>query len=244
MLKMPGGSSGDSSLPLGSMSRRSWATFLWGDSRAVLNRVLYAMVRANDSSPFWLDIRGPADAPSEPGPVELGWIPPDRLFVTEEPAEARPQNAVGNLALATFVRSDEPPQVLTHLSDFLRLPPIAQEIVSRLERADACHVVAIANTDRVRRDYPTTVEEVRHVIEPFLAAPILPFMAATSPPGDGRWAFDFVIEVRAKDLTHWREGLLLVEKAPPDSGFVKGRRVPLPSVPDLARVLESSSKAP
>jgi hypothetical protein len=231
---MPGKDAETGSPSLSSLGRGPWATFIWGDPRTVLNRVLYAMVRANDTSPYWLDIRGSADAPSEPGPVELGWIPPDRLFLTGEPAEARPQNAVGNLALSTIVRGDEAPQDLSHLSDFLCLPPIAQEIVSRLNRTELCHVVAIANGDRVRRDYPTTVEGVRRVIEPFLAAPILPFFSATSPPGEGRWAFDFVFEVRAKNLAHWREGYLVPEKVPPDVEFAVGRRIPLGSMPQLA----------
>jgi hypothetical protein len=223
------------------MGRERWATFLWGDSRPVLNRVLYAMVRSNDPSPFWLDIRDPTDPPTEPGPVELGWIPHDRLFVVGEPSEARPQNAVGNLALTAFVRDDEPPQVLARLSDFLRLPPIVQEIVSRIDRVDASHAVAIANTDRVRQDYPTTVEGVRHVIEPFLAAPILPFLSATSTPGEGRWAFDFVFEVRAKDLAHWSEGSLIAEKAPSSAGFATGRAIPLSSVPDIVRAFRGPS---
>jgi hypothetical protein len=231
---MPGNDTGSGPPSLSALSRGPWATFLWGDPRSVINRVLYALVVANDSSPYWLDIRGPADTPSEPGPVELGWIPPDRLFLTGEPAEARPQNAIGNLALSSLVRGDESPQDLSHLSDFLRLPPIAQEIVSRLNRTEMCHVVAIANGDRVRRDYPTTIEGVRRVIEPFLAAPILPFFSATPPPGEGRWAFDFVFEVRAKSLAHWREGLLVPEKAPPGVGFAVGRPIPLRSLPQLA----------
>ena len=232
---MPGEGEETGPPSLSSLSRGPWATFLWGDPRSVLNRVLYAMVSANDASPYWLDIRGSADVPSEPGPVELGWIPPDRLFLTGEPAEARPQHAAGNLALSTIVRGDEPPQDLTHLSDFLRLPTIAQEIVSRLNRTEMCHVVAIANGDRVRRDYPTTIEGVRRVIEPFLAAPILPFFSATSPPGAGRWAFDFVFELRAKDLAHWTDGVLLPEKVPAGVEFTVGRPIPLRSLTQLAR---------
>jgi hypothetical protein len=197
------------------------------------------MVRANGPSPFWLEIRGPKDAPSEPGPVELGWIPRDRMFLTREVAEARPQNAVGNVALANIVRTDEPSRVLDHLTDFLRLPEIAQEIVSRLERTEPYHVVGIANGDRVRGDYPTTVEGVRHVIEPFLRVPILPFFSATSPPGEGRWACDFVFAVRARDLAGWREGVLAVEKCPEGTGFSQGLTVPLGSIPELAEVFGS-----
>jgi hypothetical protein len=225
---------------LSSLGRGSWATFLWGDSRPVLNRVLFAMVSANDSSPFWLDIRGPAHATSEPGPVELGWIARNRLFLTAEPSEARPQSAADLLTISSVIRADEPPQVLTQFTDFLRLPPIAQEIVSRVERTETCHAIAIANSDRVRRDYPTTVDGVRRVIDVFLAAPILPFFSATSPPGLGRWAFDFVFEVRAKGLPSWREGLLIPEKAPAESDFTVGRGVRLASIPEMVSAFRPS----
>ena len=218
---------------LSSLSRRAWATFLWGDSRPVLNRVLFAMVQANDSSPYWLDIRGPANVVSEPGPVELGWIPRDRLFVTGESSDARPQHSGSSPHLSSLVSSDEPPQELSKISDFLRLPPIAQEIVSRVERTQTCHVVAIANSDRVRSEYPMDVEGVRHVIEAFLAAPILPFFCATSPPGPGRWAFDFVFELRAKDLRSWRDGVLVPERAPAGTGFTVGEPIPLPSIAEV-----------
>lgn len=216
-----------------------WATFLWGDPRSVLNRVLYAMVRANDPAPFWLDIRGPDPAPAEPGPVELGWIAQERLFLTREPAEARPQNAPRSSALLNVVRSDEPEVVIARLSDFLRLPSIAQEVVSRLGASGGQHVVAIANSDRVRQDYPKTAEGVRPVIEAFLAGPVLPFFAATSPPGEGRWAFDFVFELRARDLAHWEDGLLIPEKVRPEGRFEVGRSIRLGSLPELREAFRS-----
>ena len=225
---------------LTALSRRPWATFVWGDSRPVLNRVLFAMVRANDSSPYWLDIRGPANVASEPGPVELGWISQDRLFLTGQPSDARPQHVGGNPQLLTLVSPEEPAPVLASISDFLRLPPIAQEIVSRVERTQTCHVVAIANSDRVRFEYPMNVQGVRRFIDAFLAAPILPFFCATSPPGPGRWAFDFVFEIRANDLTSWREGVLVPEKAPAGTGFPIGQPIPLPSIPEMSRAFRTS----
>ena len=221
------------------MGRGARSTYLWGESRSVLSRVLFAMVHANDPDPLWLEIRGPGDVPAEPGPVELGWIPEERLFVTREPAEARPQDALGNLALFNVVRSDEPKRVIARLSDFLRLPPIAQEVVGHSGPTDRHRVVGIANTDRVRADYPNTVEGVRPVIEAFLAGGVVPFMAAISHPGEGRWAFDFVFEVRAKDLAHWREGWLVPEKAHPESGFGVGRPIRLGAIPEFSKVFST-----
>ena len=227
------------SLELRSFGRPPSATFLWGGSRPVLLRVLYALVRANDPDFYWLDIRGPADPSAEPGPVELGWIPDSSLFLTREASEARPQDALGNLAMWTIVRSDEPETVLAQVSDFVRLPPIAQDILSRLGLDGRTRAVAIANSDRVREYYPTTPQGVRPVLDAFLGAQVLPFFAAQGTPGEGRWAFDYVFEVRARDVAHWKDGVLVPEKAPPGTGFRIGQGQSLASAPDIAWVFEN-----
>ena len=223
-------------LNLASFARPPSATFLWGESRPVILRVLYAMVRANDPEFYWLDIRGPMDSSEEPGPVELGWVPDSSLFLTGETSEARPQNAPANVAMWTIVRSDEPETVLARVSDFVRLPPIAQDILSRLGLDGRTRAVAIANSDRVRQYYPTTPEGVRPVLDAFLSAQVVPFFGAQGSPGEGRWAFDYVFEVRARDVAHWAEALLVPEKAPPRAGVPVGRPIPFTSLPDLAAI--------
>jgi hypothetical protein len=161
--------------------------------------------------------------------------------LAEEPSATQPQDAVANTALWSVVRADEPAASLTRLADFVRLPPIAQEIISRLELGEARHALAIANSDRVRSVYPNTVEGVRPIVESFLEAPLLPFFAAKGTPGPGRMAFDFVFEVRARDLAHWNEGTLLAEKAPRDTGVPVGVPIPLRNVSGLAKVFSSAT---
>jgi len=223
-------------LDLTALGRGRYGTFLWGESRPALNRVLFAMVRASDPEPLWLDIRPRHPEVEEPGPVELGWIPEDHLFLADEPEAARPQDAVANLALFTIVRPDESAASIARLSDFVRLPPIAQEIISRLGLGEPRHALAIANSDRVRAVYPATVEGVRPIVTSFLDAPLLPFFAAKGTPGPGRMAFEFVFELRAKDVAHWSDGSLFPEKAPSESGVRVGVPIPLTQISGLARV--------
>jgi hypothetical protein len=218
---------------LTAFSRPVGATFLWGNDRPTLLRVLYAIVHANDPEFHWLGIRERNEVPEVPGPVELGWIPETRLFLTREPTEAEPQDAVANLALWTIVRSDEPETVLARVSDFVRLPPIAQDILSRLGLDDRIHFVAVSNSDRVRRFYPVEPAGVRHVLEAFLNARVIPVFAAQGSPGEGRWAFDFVFEVRAESIARWWEGVLHCEKAPSGSPFRVGESTPLRSIPGI-----------
>ena len=90
-----------------------WPTFLYGDSRPVLLRVLYAMARANDRSPFWLQIRDESDAGTPSGPAELGWLDAHKLFCTDT-EQARPPHAVGRLPLLTVIRLDGSRVLVAH----------------------------------------------------------------------------------------------------------------------------------
>jgi len=219
-------------LDLPSLGRRGLSTFLWGPSRAAVNRVLYAMVHAADPEMLWLDL-SPRRSMEDPGPAELGWIPNDRLFRVEDPYLARPQDAVANLALTNVVRGDEPSSSLERVADFIRLPPIAQEIISRADPNGPPHAIAIANSDDVRPDYPHTVEGIRPIVAALAEAPLIPFIASQGTPGAGRMAFAYVFEVRVTDVARWREGSLVAEKAPADSGVRVGVPIPLETIPGI-----------
>jgi len=192
------------------------------------------MARAIDPAPLWLEIGSKQPEGDPPGPAELDWIQSDHLFLADEPAAARPQDAVANMALLNVVRSDESPTAIARLADFVRLPPITQEILSRLGQGEPRHALAIANTDRVRREYPTTVEGVRPFVEAFLDAPVIPIFSGQGTPGAGRMAFDFVFQVLARDVEHWSEGSLVPEKAPGVVDLRIGVPIPLANIPGLA----------
>lgn len=231
---MASGSRAGPAPDLRSITSRPSALFLWGDSRAVVNRVLFAMSHANDSGAYWLDIKGPRDESGEFDPLDLGWIPRNRRFVVEQPEQARPQDAPANSTLFSVIRPDEPPVALTKLDGFLRLPAVAQELISRSSGDVRPRVVAIANADRVRPYYPTRPSEVRTVLEPFLQASVHPFIGARAPPGDGRWAFEFVFEARATNASSWESGAIVCEKAPDGSAFRSGESTPLTAFPEIA----------
>src|SRR5271157_4063369 len=98
-----------------------YGTFLWGESRAVLHRVLYAAVRAIDPEPLWLELGPTGSGTEEPGPLELDWIPGDHVFLADEPAAARPQQEVAKVSLLNLVREDETQEAIGRLTNFLRL---------------------------------------------------------------------------------------------------------------------------
>ena len=236
------GSPPASSLDLAALGEGSSSTFLYGRSRAVVNRLLYAMARAIDPEPFWVDLApGALGRGDDAGPVELGWVPHERLFLTWDLAQARPQSAVGNAALLSMVRADDPSGSAARLADFVRLAPIAQEVISRVDVGVPRHALAVANSDRVRGDYSNTIDDVRPIVTQLLQAPLCPLFGSRGVPGPGRMAFRYVFEVRATDVAHWRDGTLVVEQAPRGAPTPSGREIRLTEIPGLENVFGAAN---
>jgi hypothetical protein len=228
---------------LGLLGRGPYGTMLYGPDRTVVLRVAYGFALANDPRPFWVDVRDPNDFLDPPGPVELGWIPDDHLFVVSR-SEAKPQDAISNLALWTVVRSDEPKAVIGGLMDFLRLPPPIQDLLSRFGGENHRPAFVVANGDRVRDYYPRNAHGVRAIVEAMVRGGVTPIFASLSPPGPGRLAFDLVLEVQAKDLAHWRQGTLRCEQAFDGAPFHANQSVPLDAIPAVTAALEGVAESP
>lgn len=234
--------SGSSPNPLVSARLRKgpYGVLLHGAPRTLLLRAAYAFSRANDPNFFWVDVRDANESVVPPGPVELGWIPADHLFVVSR-AEAQPREGVSDRTLWTVIRSDEPQSVVGGLTDFLRLPPALQGALSAYGHEDQRPLFVIANADRVRAHYPPTVQGVRTFVDSMIRAGVVPVFASVSPSGLSRFACDLVLEVRAPDLEHWREGTLRCEASFPGAPFQPGPAMRLDSIPSLEAALQGPS---
>jgi hypothetical protein len=182
------------------------------------------------AEPFWLDLREPEQAPEAGGPVALGWVPSDHLFVLAA-NDALPQHDIGNLALFSVIRSDEPESAIAALTDFLRLPAKVQEVLSAHGSDARPPALVISNSDRVRSAYPKDADGVRPILASMLRSGVVPIFIAAPPPGAGRMAFDVVFEVRCESLSQWAAGSLLCERAPAGLAFRAGDVLPLTAVP-------------
>jgi len=223
--------------PLRAVGKGPWGTFIYGTSRPLVQWLAQAMAAAYEPNPVWVDFRDADVGPDPSGPVALGAVPEDRLYVVTR-SEAKPGPAVTDRTLWTVIRSDEPKDTIAELTYFLRLPPRAQEIVSRAGGKAPRLALVVANSDRVRDFYPRYGQLIRALIDSTIRAHLLPFFASLPPTDPGYLSFDLVFEVRAKGLTEWREGTLRCEKAPADSEFVSGQTSPLGSLPELASLLD------
>jgi len=235
---MPGPSGTEAAPDLRALGGTGLGTFVYGPDRRTLLHVAFALAKVNDPNPYWIDLRG-AEREGEPGdPVGLGRIPDDHVYVVSE-TDARPEDAEANMALWTVVRSDEPKSLTTTFIDFLRLPRPVQEAVSRSKADGRRPVFVIANSDRVRSYYPAAAAGVRPIIDAMLRAGVIPIFAAVGPPGAGRWAFDFVFEIRADPGQDRRRGSLVCERAPPGLSVATGQVLPFASVPGLLQELDT-----
>jgi hypothetical protein len=195
------------------------------------------MAAACEPNPVWVDFRVVDTAPDESGPVACGVVPKDHLYVVTR-SEAKPGPALTDKSLWTVIRPDEPKETIQEFTDFLRIPPRAQEIVSGAGGQRRRLALVVANSDRVRDFYPHYAKLIRALVDTCVRANMLPIFASLPPTDPGYLAFDLVFEARAKGLAQWREGSLRCEKAPAGSEFVSGQTTPLGSLPELASLLD------
>jgi hypothetical protein len=210
--------------------------YVGGSSRAVVNSVAFALAETIDLTPFWLDVKDSKSASDGPDPASLGWIPPDRLFVSENGDGLEIDVEGAMKSLWTIVRADEPASVLSSLTDFLRLPELIQEILSATAPTGGPKALVAANSDRVAHLFPRTAEGLQRFLAT-LAASSLSIVAAHTGPGvPGRFGFSTVFRVDAASPADWMEGTIVCEKGIDQGPFAVGRSTRLSDVPGIARV--------
>lgn len=233
--RAPGGRQQDPPIrPAG--SPHPTTVFVGGDCRPVVNGVAFALAELLDLTPFWLDVRDPAAQTDGPDPGTTGWIPPDRLFVSEggKGLEATPLASTD--ALWTLVRADEPESVLTLLTDFLRLPEVIQEIVSTATANGGPKAVVAANSDRFAHLFPRTAAGLQRFLQTLEASSLSVIAAHTGRTGPGRFGFRTVFRVEVESPEKWMEGTITCEQGVDHGPFAVGRSNRLSDVPSIARV--------
>ena len=211
--------------------------FVGGTSRPVVNGVAFALAEMIDLTPFWLDVRDGKGSFDGPDPASTGWIPPDRLFVSEGGRGLEPEAPGTEQALWTIVRSDEPGSVLSHLTDFLRLPELIQEILSATGTDRDPKALVTANSDRVAHLFPRTAEGLQRFLRTLAASSLSIVAAHTGTVGPGRFGFATVFRLEVESPSNWSEGTIVCEQGIAQGPFAVGRANRLSDIPGIARVL-------
>lgn len=218
--------------------QRAVAIIVTGETRGLVNRVAFSMARSLDPAPFWLEI---VEHGEDPEPLRMGWVPTERLYVTERPEDLEPARAVGNLALWGVVRSDEPATLLAQLTDFVRLPPLVQEVLGRTTADSRLRAVAVGNADRIGPLFAQHPEEVAWLVDYLRTSSLCLILASTGYIGPSRTAFDCEFRVIGDSLERWKEATITCDRSRVAGTFSIGRPFPIRAIPGIDSLFEGPS---
>jgi len=208
----------------------SWATdgfapsaYLWGSSRPVVNLVLYAMAGRIDPEFAWLQVsdRGTPDAIDRL--LMEGWKRPrlDRVKMRAEEFLPRPEVSPSFIH-RLFEEDGDDGGEMERLRQFVTLPPLVQNVVSRHVPRRGAKVLAIPNADRLADLYSGRPFELESLLRVLEETSVSLLVGRSEGPGPLRQLFQYVMEVRVTDLESWPEGLLIIERAPSENAEFVG----------------------
>ncbi|MGA7476526.1 MAG: hypothetical protein WBW47_04825 [Thermoplasmata archaeon] len=213
------------------------SVLVYGPHRSLVNLTLFALATATNPEFEWVEIGEPKDDRPLFDPVQLGWIPEDRVWLVDHPDALRPDDLSANLSLSRTIRSDEPPEILAQITEFLRLPDRSQRILATRPPQGKPGVVAIANAHRVERNFAAS--RVPSILTVHRNAGFSVLVGYSEAPGTGRKLFDFVFHLDGADqnVADWRKNHLVCERGITSGPLRDSRPVLLDDVPILSGVL-------
>ncbi|MGP8078864.1 MAG: hypothetical protein ACLQD8_05495 [Thermoplasmata archaeon] len=204
-----------------------------------MNLVLFGLSEEANTKFHWCDVRDSGATASELDPKELGWIDPTRFWEVDRFEGLASDNAQANAAVFELVRSDEPPETLARLADFLRLPKTVRRILSEIDTSESPGLLAVANADRLASALPESV--LGPILEAFEGAGCSLFVGSANPLPSVRARFARVVRVEGNSPRFWQNAALVLETGSSVSSLRPGERTELAAVPFAARVLRRAN---
>lgn len=197
------------------------SVYLWGSSRPAVNLVLYAMAGRIDPEFAWLQVsdRGSPDAVDRL--LMESWQRPDRIAMRAE--EFLPRGKVDPSFMRRLFDDDGEEEMAERLRQFVTLPPLVQQMVSRHVPRRGTKVLAIPNADRLADLYAGRPFELETLLRVLEEASVSLLTGRSNGPGPLRQLFQYVMELRISELESWPEGLLIVEHAPSENADLTGQ---------------------
>jgi hypothetical protein len=214
-------------------------TLVYGPSRPLVTLLLYAL--ADDANPrfHWLDIRRESEPPATWDPGRLGWLEERRSWVADPVQGLSPDNARANAAIFHVIRSDEPPAVLSRLTDFLRLPPTIQEILGEMPAAGDSNLLAVANVDRISGSIPESA--LGPILAAFAWLRCALFVGHVGSPGAAAGRFTRVVRIDGSALDLWREARVYFERGDGPDATAGARGLSPEQLPFLERAFKRAA---
>jgi hypothetical protein len=188
------GSSAERASALASWPTHPVSAIVWGPTRDLNNVVAFALASDLDPAPFWLEIEAPETSDRGRGPVQCGWLSPDRTYLSRDPADLEPRPFPVR-GMREYIRRDEPDRADEVLSGFLCLPNVVQEIASRAAPAPWPRVIAFANSERTPALFRRSDGPVLYLLEALREAGISVVFSFTGRPPVDRLGFDVVLRL-------------------------------------------------
>jgi hypothetical protein len=208
---------------------------IWGASAGDRARLAWSIAHRIDSNPFWFQLETPAGIhdPNERAVQER--FPVNHFFVVD-PAELAPQTDLGNMA-SYFVREGKTAEDrLRAITDFMRLPAVARQILEGRSPHSPTKVLAIANSDRAAAFYSSREGGIVPLIDAIneCAATII-FIISSVPQPQNALVVDYLLRLNDDDpggISVVRAECL--QGAPPGVPglFTSGDRLPLNAMID------------
>lgn len=212
---------------------RPTSLFLSAPSPTLIPWVLYGLAHAGSPRFHWVQLEDPAPAPVSP--AEMGWIPPDCRWTLPEADLRGSSTAAEPRGLASLLQRDDDGEAAARLLGFLRLPDIAQRILSEPPPAGRSGVLVVPNAQRADGVCPW-----------FAAAPLIELLAGSGyslvvgcsgAPSTGRAAFATILRLEESSAGHWQDARLICEKGAAPVPLRSGTSARLVEIPYLATVL-------
>jgi len=218
--------------------RRPTSIFVVGSSDVLLNWVTLALMAPYPSRLYWTVVQLPGEPIAPLDPLGRGVIPADRVdFV--HPNDLRREEQAGRqaeTAAATVLRSDEHPEYVRRLTEFLRLPSHSQRLIASTTTGPAAPILVLSNAHRLATLFPNT--SVVPTVQSFLDSGACLVLVWAGPPPPRRKVFDIVLHVEGSDPQRWKEATLWCEQGIPTGPLSGGKRHHLSELPSVASFLE------
>jgi hypothetical protein len=216
------------------------SVLVYGAHRSLVNLTLFGLATTTNPDFEWVEIEEAKDEPTSLDPVRLGWIPKDRLWLVDHPDALRPDDLSASLSLTRTIRSDEPPEILSQITEFLRLPDRSQRILATRPPLGRPGVVAIANAHRVERNFAAS--RVPSILTVHRNAGYSVLIGYGEMAGAGREVFDFVFHLdgHSQNVADWRENHLICERGITSGPLRSSRPVLLGEIPILSGLLSKA----
>lgn len=214
--------------------------FISGTSGPLLKWFAFAVLAPYASRVYWTDIRLPGEILDPLDPMNLHVIPDESVHVLQ-PRELQPDEQEARraeAATATVIRSDETPESLQRLLEFLRMPSHTQQRIAVTARANEVPILVSTNAHRMAGLY----SEDR--IAPYLqaikdsGACIVALWA--DAPNSYESLFDVVLHVEGSGPVDWRSATARSVKGISSGPLASRKALRFEDVAPIAIVLEKS----